>query len=153
MLVNVPIENAICYSVGYQYPRQLLTDTEAIDNVCRNLSGNTKVVTDQYWRITAASSQSVGFGKGKHCLKTWIDKGFVKAGNFKQNTNKLSYFYLLTFRGLEEKASLMTSFLKRKTTERNKIILEIEKFKLDALPDGEVVKWKNTKFLVSVLHS
>jgi len=34
----------------------------------------------------------------------------------------------------------MTSFLKRKTTERNKIILEIEKFKLDALPDGEVVK-------------
>ena len=60
-----------------------------------------------------------------------IDKGFVKASNFKRNTDKLSYLYLLTPKGLEEKANLTTSFLKRKIAEHEIITQEIAQLKRD----------------------
>jgi hypothetical protein len=75
-----------------------------------------------------------------YCLRALIDKGCVKMRNFKCNAKKLSYLYLLTTKGLEEKASLTTSFLKRKIVERGKIIPEIEHLKLDAPSNIESVK-------------
>ena len=80
-----------------------------------------------------AEELGVSVGKVNYCLRALIDKGFVKAGNFKRNTDKLSYLYLLTPKGIEEKASLTTNFLKRKIAEHEKITQEIEQLKQDAV--------------------
>jgi len=78
-----------------------------------------------------AQELGVSVGKVNYSLRALVDKGFVKAGNFKRNTNKLSYLYLLTPKGLEEKASLTTRFLKRKMSEHEIIIQEIAQLKRD----------------------
>jgi len=78
-----------------------------------------------------AHELGVSVGKVNYCLKALIDKGFVKAGNFKRNTDKLSYLYLLTPKGLEEKASLTANFLKRKISEHEIITQEIAQLKRD----------------------
>ena len=45
--------------------------------------------------------------------------------------DKLSYLYLLTPSGIEEKVRLTASFLKHKITEHEKITREIEQLKQD----------------------
>jgi EPS-associated MarR family transcriptional regulator len=80
-----------------------------------------------------AEELGVSVGKVNYCLRALIDKGFVKAGNFKRNTDKLSYLYLLTPIGIEEKATLTANFLKRKIAEHEKITQEIEQLKQDAV--------------------
>jgi len=79
-----------------------------------------------------AQELGVSVGKVNYCLRALVGKGFVKAGNFKRNTDKRSYLYLLTPKGLEEKASLTASFLKRKITEHEIITQEIAQLKRDA---------------------
>ena len=78
-----------------------------------------------------AQELGVSVGKVNYCLRALIDKGFVKAGNFKRNADKLNYLYLLTPKGIEQKASLTASFLKRKIAEHERITLEIEQLKRD----------------------
>ena len=80
-----------------------------------------------------AQELGVSVGKVNYCLRALIDKGFVKAGNFKRNTDKLSYLYLLTPKGLEEKANLTQAFLKRKIAVHEKITQEIAQLKQDAV--------------------
>jgi len=79
-----------------------------------------------------AQELGVSVGKINYCVQALITKGWVKAGNFKRSANKMSYLYLLTPKGIEEKASLTASFLKRKITEHEKITQEIEQLKRDA---------------------
>ena len=79
-----------------------------------------------------AQELGVSVGKVNYCLRALIDKGFVKAGNFKRNTDKLSYLYLLTPKGIEEKASLTASFLKRNLVDNEQITLEIEQLRRDS---------------------
>jgi EPS-associated MarR family transcriptional regulator len=79
-----------------------------------------------------AEELGVSVGKVNYCLKALIGKGFVKAGNFKRNANKMGYLYLLTPKGIEEKAKLTASFLKRKIAEHEKITKEIEHLKREA---------------------
>jgi hypothetical protein len=55
----------------------------------------------------------------------------MKVGNFKRNTHKLSYLYLSTPSGIEEKALLTVSFLKCKIAEHEKITQETAKLKED----------------------
>ena len=78
-----------------------------------------------------AQELGVSVGKVNYCLRALIDKGFVKAGNYKRNADKLNYLYLLTPKGIEQKASLTASFLKRKIAEHERITLEIEQLKRD----------------------
>jgi len=73
----------------------------------------------------------VSVGKINYCVQALIRKGWVKAGNFKRNDRKMSYLYLLTPAGIEEKTRLTASFLKRKITEHEKITQEIEQLKRD----------------------
>ena len=78
-----------------------------------------------------AQELGVSVGKVNYCIRALIDKGFVKAGNFKRNTDKLSYLYILTPKGIEERASLTASFLKRKISEHEIITQEIAQLKRD----------------------
>ena len=64
-----------------------------------------------------------------YCLKALIDKGWVKIQNFSNNKNKLGYAYLLTPTGVVQKASLTSSFLKRKMQEYEALKQEIKQMK------------------------
>jgi EPS-associated MarR family transcriptional regulator len=78
-----------------------------------------------------AEELGVSVGKVNYCVKALTSKGLVKVGNFKRNPDKRAYLYLLTPRGIEEKARLTASFLKRKIAEHEQISKEIEQLKRD----------------------
>jgi len=73
-----------------------------------------------------AESLGVSLGKTNYCLKALIDKGWLKANNFKNSNNKLAYAYVLTPTGIEEKANITARFLKRKLWEFEALKEEIE---------------------------
>ena len=73
-----------------------------------------------------AKELGVSLGKANYCLKALIEKGWVKVGNFRHNQNKSGYAYLLTPKGLEEKAIVTLSFLNRKQQEYNALVAELE---------------------------
>jgi EPS-associated MarR family transcriptional regulator len=64
-----------------------------------------------------------------YCLKSLIDKGWVKIHNFSNNKNKLGYAYLLTPAGIVQKASLTGRFLQRKLQEYDALKQEINQIK------------------------
>lgn len=72
-----------------------------------------------------AEAAGVSLGKINYCLKALIEKGLIKAGNFKNSTNKKAYAYLLTPKGIEEKSRITVSFLRRKREEYEAIKREI----------------------------
>ena len=80
-------------------------------------------------------SQSLGISLGKlnYCLKALIDKGLVKAGNFRKNPQKQDYLYLLTPQGIEEKAKVTIRFLKRKVKDYEELKREIEELQKEAV--------------------
>ena len=76
-----------------------------------------------------ASELGVSVGKANYCLKALIDKGWVKANNFKNSNNKLAYIYKLTPSGIEQKARITVNFLKRKMSDYESLKQEIEMLK------------------------
>jgi EPS-associated MarR family transcriptional regulator len=66
-----------------------------------------------------------------YCLKALIDKGWVKVQNFTQSKNKFGYIYVLTPRGIAEKALLAGRFLMRKMSEYEQLKVEIEALKVE----------------------
>ena len=79
-----------------------------------------------------AAALGVSLGKANFCLNALLDKGLVKMDNFRSNQNKLSYAYLLTPRGIAEKASMTHRFLLRKTEEYELLRAEIELLKRES---------------------
>ena len=71
----------------------------------------------------------ISLGKANYCLKSLIQKGFVKINNFKNSNHKLQYSYLLTPTGIEEKTKLTIEFLKVKTAEYEALKEEVERIK------------------------
>jgi EPS-associated MarR family transcriptional regulator len=59
----------------------------------------------------------LSLGKTHYVLHALLDKGLVKAGNFRRSDRKLAYAYVLTPTGLREKLRLTQAFLARKETE------------------------------------
>ena len=76
-----------------------------------------------------ASRMGVSVGKVNYCIRALVDKGWVKANNFRRSDNKLAYAYLLTPSGIEAKARLTRSFLKRKLIEFEQLQSEIERLR------------------------
>lgn len=64
-------------------------------------------------------SEALGLslGKAHYVLHSLLDKGMVKAANFRRSDNKKAYAYVLTPSGLREKLRLTRSFLSRKEAE------------------------------------
>lgn len=67
----------------------------------------------------------VSLGKTNYILKSLIDVGWVKLDNFQKSNNKWGYAYLLTPKGMTEKAEITIRFLKRKQQEYNELQMEI----------------------------
>lgn len=77
-----------------------------------------------------AVALGVSLGRINYGLRALIDKGLIKANNFKRSETKLTYAYLLTPRGVTEKAALTKAFLARKMQEFDTLKREIEALKL-----------------------
>ena len=77
-----------------------------------------------------AERLGISLGGVNYCLKSLIDVGHIKAGNFKKNPDKSIYLYLLTPQGIAEKAKLTAGFLKRKMAEYQALKKEIESVQL-----------------------
>lgn len=74
-----------------------------------------------------AEALGVSVGKINYVLRALIEKGAVKARNFRSSQHKLAYAYLLTPKGASHKAALTQRFLKRKLAEYAALKLEIER--------------------------
>lgn len=70
----------------------------------------------------------LGFSLGKlnYCLKALREKGLIKIKNFKKNTNKIGYAYILTPKGISIKTKITLNFMKRKIKEYDELKSEIE---------------------------
>lgn len=78
-----------------------------------------------------AQTLGISVGKTNYCLKSLVEKGWVKANNFKNSNNKLAYAYLLTPRGIEQKGRITVRFLKRKMNEYEALKHEIDRLQLE----------------------
>ncbi len=77
-----------------------------------------------------SQSLNISLGKINYILKALINKGIVKARNFKNNKNKRAYAYYLTTKGIQEKTRMTISFFNRKSQEYDKLkkeLVELEK--------------------------
>ncbi len=73
-----------------------------------------------------AEELGISLGKANYCLKGLIDKGWLKARNFKNSKNKAAYLYLLTPSGIKAKAGITFRYLQRKMDEYESLKVEIE---------------------------
>lgn len=81
-------------------------------------------------------AQAVGISTGSvhYVLKALVDKGLVKLGNFTASKDKRRYAYVLTPKGISERAKLTQRFLVRKMAEFRKLRAEIEEIQGDLSP-------------------
>ena len=73
----------------------------------------------------------VSLGSIHCCINTLLEKGYVKAKNFKNAQNKLAYAYILTPSGINLKKELTLTFLKRKKAEYVSLQKEIKALEED----------------------
>jgi EPS-associated MarR family transcriptional regulator len=78
-----------------------------------------------------ARELGISLGKVNYCLRSLVDIGWIKATNFKNSKNKIAYMYLLTPRGIEEKAGVTRRFLQRKMREYEELRGEIDRIGKD----------------------
>jgi EPS-associated MarR family transcriptional regulator len=79
-----------------------------------------------------ARELDVSLGRVNFCLKALIEKGLLKATNFRNSKNKLAYMYLLTPSGIEEKSAITAQFLKIKMQEYANLEAEIQALRFEA---------------------
>ena len=73
-----------------------------------------------------AAAVGVSVGGMHYVLNALIDKGLVKLGNFTAAEDKRRYAYILTLKGISEKAAITRRFLARKIEEYEALKSEIE---------------------------
>ena len=86
-------------------------------------------VNPEFSQRQLAAELGVSLGGVNYALKALVERGFVKADNFRKSGNKVAYLYVLTPQGVAEKASLTTAFLGRKLEEYEVLRQEIEALK------------------------
>lgn len=74
----------------------------------------------------------ISLGKANFCIQALVEKGLIKAKNFRNSSNKKAYIYYLTPKGIEEKSTTTLLFLKNKLTEYQALKKEIESLQSEA---------------------
>lgn len=105
----------------------MLTD-EYRSKILRILEEQPEITQRELARVLGVS-----LGKANYCLQALIEKGLVKASNFKNSNSKAAYMYFLTRKGIAEKARATTRFLQRKVAEYEDIRREIENLKQEKI--------------------
>ncbi len=87
-----------------------------------------KILNDNPEMTQRELSRELGLSLGKtnYILHALREKGLMKLSNFKRSDNKVGYLYLITPKGIEEKAILAKNFLERKSAEYIRLKKEIE---------------------------
>jgi EPS-associated MarR family transcriptional regulator len=78
-----------------------------------------------------AENLGISLGKVNYCVKALLEKGLIKATNFKNSNNKIAYAYLLTPKGIKQKTELAHHFLERKVHEYEQLEQEIRTLKAE----------------------
>lgn len=94
---------------------------EAHLKIMRLVEGNPELTQREL-----ARELGVSLGKVNYCINALIEKGWIKARNFRNSSNKVAYAYLLTPNGIERKAAITVQFLRRKMEEYEILKREIE---------------------------
>ncbi|PYQ56477.1 MAG: MarR family EPS-associated transcriptional regulator [Acidobacteria bacterium] len=87
-----------------------------------------------------ASHLGVSVGKINYCIRALVENGWIKMRNFRGSQRKMSYVYVLTPKGLEEKVKVTIRFLRRKIAEYNSLSAEIERLNLEVAQSGALVE-------------
>ena len=92
-----------------------------------------QIINENPQITTREIAQRVGISNGStyYLLTSLIDMGFIKLSNFKDNSQKIKYSYLLTPKGIREKSLVTSKFLVRKKNEYEllkKEIIELERY-------------------------
>jgi EPS-associated MarR family transcriptional regulator len=73
-----------------------------------------------------AGQLGLSLGKVNFLVQALIEKGLIKAENFRNSQNKSAYMYYLTPKGMKEKARVTLRFFQRKLVEFEQLKGEIE---------------------------
>ena len=95
-----------------------------------------------------AKRMGISLGKMNYCVTELAAKGWIKIIRFKSARNKTPYTYLLTPKGLEEKARMTLSFLKRKLAEYEEIKKQIRELHYEV--EEEVLDDPDSELIVAV---
>ena len=85
-----------------------------------------------------AARLGVSLGKTNFLLKALLQKGLIKAGDFRRAQNKLHYMYLLTPKGIGQKVHMTRAYLARKEAEYEALKAEIQSLKRGMNPTDEL---------------
>lgn len=104
-----------------------------------------KLLQDQPDMSQRELAQKLGVSNGKlhYCMRALIDKGLIKLGNFAQSKHHLGYAYLLTPKGMAQKAAMTSRFLQRKVAEYEVLKAEIAALQAE-VRDGEPTALKSS---------
>ena len=83
-----------------------------------------------------AENLDISLGKVNYCVKALLEKGLIKATNFKNSNNKIAYAYLLTPKGIKQKTILAQHFLERKVVEYEQLEQEIQILRAELQQEG-----------------
>mgnify|MGYP001458708582 FL=1 len=114
--------------------KDILSESNIDDNDFQVLKylDNTQITSQR----EISKSLNISLGKINFILKALIDKGIVKARNFKNNKNKRAYAYYLTPKGIDEKTRLTISFFDRKSKEYDKLKKELRDLEKEIKASG-----------------
>lgn len=84
-----------------------------------------------------AEAVGISNGSAHYLLSALLEKGLIKLGNFTAAQDKRRYAYILTPKGIAEKAAITKRFLERKIQEYDALKAEIEALR-DELGDDVV---------------
>ena len=92
-----------------------------------------QIISQNSELTTREIAQKVGISNGSayYLLTSLIDMGFVKLSNFKENSQKIKYSYLLTPKGIREKSLATSKFIVRKKKEYELLKKEITELERD----------------------
>jgi len=105
-----------------------MNDNELHYYVLKKLEDNPHITQRQLAKVLGVS-----LGKTNYLIRSLLDVGWLKLGNFRRSNNKMGYAYILTPRGLADKAEVTQRFLERKKTEYQRLASEIEALELEVL--------------------
>ena len=87
-----------------------------------------------------AKAVGISNGSAHYLLTALVEKGLIKIGNFTAAEDKRRYAYILTPKGIAEKAAITKRFLERKIQEYDVLKAEIAELKEelgdDAVPNN-----------------
>ena len=112
--------NIYCFTEFQSEGMLLILNSDDL-NVLRHLESEQKVS-----QRDLSNSLGISLGKVNFIIRALIDKGIIKAQNFKNNKNKRAYAYYLTREGIEEKSRLTIKFFQRKMSEYDNLKRELK---------------------------